>query len=162
MRNFAKKKFEAYLESSRAGDLEEELFRYAVDESQIPMSDFDFDCVRQIYKCKLRGLLTAFATSNVLETMNEGNKDLRDLVYMSPSELCPEVWKDLLSSQNEPTENTQVEEKARYGEAACTNCLRRGQPCHQTTYSQLQTRSADEGLTTYFLCYNCGKRWRQS
>lgn len=30
----------------------------------------------------------------------------------------------------------------------------------KTTYTQYQTRSADEPMTTYILCVNCGKRWK--
>jgi DNA-directed RNA polymerase subunit M/transcription elongation factor TFIIS len=31
----------------------------------------------------------------------------------------------------------------------------------KTDYYQLQTRSADEPLTTFFTCLNCEKRWKQ-
>lgn len=32
--------------------------------------------------------------------------------------------------------------------------------CRKTTYSQMQTRSADEPMTTYVHCSNCGHRWK--
>lgn len=36
--------------------------------------------------------------------------------------------------------------------------------CHhrKTTYYQLQTRSADEPMTTFVTCVNCGHKWRVS
>lgn len=37
----------------------------------------------------------------------------------------------------------------------CGKCGKR-----ETTYHQLQTRSADEPMTTFHTCLNCGNRWR--
>jgi len=37
----------------------------------------------------------------------------------------------------------------------CSKCGKR-----ETGYYQMQTRSADEPMTTFHTCFNCGKRWR--
>jgi DNA-directed RNA polymerase subunit M/transcription elongation factor TFIIS len=37
----------------------------------------------------------------------------------------------------------------------CGRCQKR-----ECTYYQLQTRSADEPMTTFITCLNCGKRWK--
>ena len=37
----------------------------------------------------------------------------------------------------------------------CGKCGKR-----KTTYTQLQTRSADEPMTTFVLCLDCGNRWK--
>lgn len=39
----------------------------------------------------------------------------------------------------------------------CAKCGKR-----KTTYTQLQTRSADEPMTTFVLCLECGNRWKVS
>jgi len=37
----------------------------------------------------------------------------------------------------------------------CGKCGKR-----ETTYYQMQTRSADEPMTTFHTCTNCGSRWK--
>jgi len=39
----------------------------------------------------------------------------------------------------------------------CGKCGKR-----ETKYTQAQTRSADEPMTTYVSCVNCGNRWKFS
>lgn len=168
MRVFARRQFELHIGKDSANALEAELFQHAIEEVQIPMASWDYDCVRQVYKHKLRALLTAMRDPASMVTLklhprrdhaSDGRE--REILRMSPPELNPDRWADVMTSGQEFAKDDQ-RQPARYGEAACSNCRRRGQPCHNTAYTQLQTRSADEGLTTYFLCYNCGKRWRQS
>lgn len=160
MRDFALKELGSRLGVDMAGRLENELYAYAVETVGIPFADWDFDCVRQSYKHKLRALLTALREGpDTIKSIETTGAKLRDLLHMAPSELNPALWREWVdASKHLPPEES--EQDQRYGEVACTSCLRRGQPAHRTVYSQLQTRSADEGLTTYFLCYNCGKRWR--
>ena len=38
----------------------------------------------------------------------------------------------------------------------CGKCKKR-----ECTYYELQTRSADEPMTLFITCLNCGKRWRE-
>jgi len=48
-----------------------------------------------------------------------------------------------------------IAEGTKSGLIKCGGCLKR-----DTTYHQAQTRSADEPMTTFVLCNNCGKRWK--
>ena len=45
---------------------------------------------------------------------------------------------------------------AKTSQFKCHRCKK-----NKTTYYELQTRSADEPMTTFITCLNCGKRWRQ-
>ncbi|XP_031484757.1 transcription elongation factor TFIIS [Nymphaea colorata] len=80
------------------------------------------------------------------------------LVAMSPEEMASDKRKQ---------ENKQIKEKAlfdceRGGPAKATTdqfkCGRCGQ--RKTTYYQLQTRSADEPMTTFVTCVNCNNHWK--
>lgn len=80
------------------------------------------------------------------------------LVEMSPAEMA---------SDERKRENNQIKEKAlleceRGGPPKATTdqfkCGRCGQ--RKTTYYQLQTRSADEPMTTFVTCVNCNNHWK--
>lgn len=76
--------------------------------------------------------------------------------------------KDLMSAQQRKTDAELEEENLRKAQAPvseksisdtfeCSNCKQR-----KVSYTQAQTRSADEPMTTFCECLNCGKRWKFS
>lgn len=73
-----------------------------------------------------------------------------------PYDIFPEKWKTLLDEKFKIDKNlyeTRTE--------AATDIYKCGK-CHKRvcTYFQLQTRSADEPMTTFVTCLNCGNRWK--
>ena len=78
------------------------------------------------------------------------------IVSMIISELYPDIWEEIiiknakkmdqLSIQN----NVQGTSMFKCGKCKLNNC----------TYYQMQTRSADEPMTTFVTCLNCSNRWR--
>ncbi|XP_031498869.1 transcription elongation factor TFIIS-like [Nymphaea colorata] len=97
------------------------------------------------------------------------NPDLRRKVLLG--EVKPEklitMTPEEMASERRKQENKQIKEKAlfdcqRGGPAKATTdqfkCGRCGQ--RKTTYYQLQTRSADEPMTTFVTCVNCNNHWK--
>ncbi|XP_042512555.1 transcription elongation factor TFIIS-like [Macadamia integrifolia] len=97
------------------------------------------------------------------------NPDLRRRVLLG--EIKPErllvMTPNELASDQRRQENNQIKEKAlfeceRGGAAKATTdqfkCGRCGQ--RKCTYYQMQTRSADEPMTTYVTCVNCNNHWK--
>ena len=79
------------------------------------------------------------------------------LAFMSPSELFPENWKkeiDELTKINSKAWEDRVELAT--DQFTCSRCKE-----SKCSYYELQTRSADEPMTCFITCLNCGKRWRQ-
>lgn len=113
------------------------------------------------YKKKIRSLF-----SNL---KNKSNKDLGRRVLsgdiaadkfatMTDEELKSEDQKRKeIELEKENMKNAQVPkaEKSISDALECSRCKKR-----QVSYSQAQTRSADEPMTTFCECMNCGKRWK--
>uniref|UniRef100_A0A2P2LV99 Transcription elongation factor n=1 Tax=Rhizophora mucronata TaxID=61149 RepID=A0A2P2LV99_RHIMU len=97
------------------------------------------------------------------------NPDLRRKVLLGrvkPEQLITMSPEEMASEQRQ-RENNQIKEKAlfdceRGGPAKATTdqfkCGRCGQ--RKCTYYQMQTRSADEPMTTYVTCVNCNNHWK--
>jgi DNA-directed RNA polymerase subunit M/transcription elongation factor TFIIS len=82
---------------------------------------------------------------------------LEQIVKQNYYELCPESWQQMVDLQAK-RERTQLE--GDFSRATdrwqCNSCKMR-----KCTYYELQTRSADEPMTIFIHCLNCGKRWTQ-
>ncbi|KAF8397052.1 hypothetical protein HHK36_018690 [Tetracentron sinense] len=97
------------------------------------------------------------------------NPDLRRKVllgHVKPERLLNMTPEEMASDQRQ-RENKQIKEKAlfeceRGGQSKASTdqfkCGRCGQ--RKCTYYQMQTRSADEPMTTYVTCVNCNNRWK--
>jgi transcription elongation factor S-II len=74
---------------------------------------------------------------------------------MNPEELFPEKYAQLTSLYGLDKVDEVVQMEVPDGIFKCRRCQ-----SYKTTYYQLQTRSADESLTTYVNCTNCGNKWK--
>jgi len=112
------------------------------------------------YQAKYRSLY-----SNLKDELNQGLRnalftgDLQatKLTQMSHEELANPVLQEKRKKLKEHQIQARQDHKA---QASCTLFV-----CHkcgknQTTYFQLQTRSADEPMTTFVTCVACGNHWR--
>ncbi|KAJ3704500.1 hypothetical protein LUZ61_008205 [Rhynchospora tenuis] len=99
----------------------------------------------------------------------ENNTDFRRKVLLGliKPERLPDLTPEEMASDARKMENKQIKDKAlfeceRGGPPKATTdqfkCGRCGQ--RKTTYYQLQTRSADEPMTTFVTCVNCNNHWK--
>jgi transcription elongation factor S-II len=79
-----------------------------------------------------------------------------ELSEMQPIRIFPENWKELLDKKNKRDKFLYETRKEMTTDMfTCNRCRK-----NECTYYQLQTRSADEPMTTFVTCLNCGKRWK--
>ena len=116
-----------------------------------------------MYKMRARKILSNFnETSYVGNTelftlFKEGTIDFKGLSAMNTYELFPSRWRDQFEKQ-QIREKKQLEGNRDMAtdHFLCGRCNKR-----ECTYYEMQTRSADEPMTIFITCVNCGKHWRQ-
>lgn len=117
--------------------------------------------VSQDYKIKFRELKFNFK--------DEKNRELREEVLggsLAPGDVVRMTSKDLANAEKKEERRKLHEyhlreaaagnkQEASTKEFLCGKCKKR-----ECTYFQMQTRGADEPLTTFVHCVNCDNRWR--
>lgn len=111
-----------------------------------------------IYRHTLNNLLFNFNTrgntiTKILDEMTAGNFDAHEFAFLPPDKLDEDKWMSikLRAQMTEETLNNLPSIEWR----SCRNC--KGT---KYNYYQMQTRSADEPMTTFYICEGCSKTYR--
>ena len=86
-----------------------------------------------------------------------GEIDPFKIGFMKPSELFPEKWAQILYEKKHRDE---VMETSSLSVTEFFECPNRKCREYKATYYQMQTRSADEPMTTFLTCLKCNKKWK--
>tara|TARA_B100001287_G_scaffold273711_1_gene277653 strand:+ start:581 stop:1186 length:606 start_codon:yes stop_codon:yes gene_type:complete len=93
---------------------------------------------------------------DILKQIKEKEIVPHEFPLMSQKDLFPEKWEKKIREQKLRLENKYFPKvEASTDNFTCGKC--KSKAC---TYYQLQTRSADEPMTTFVTCTNCGNRWK--
>ena len=95
--------------------------------------------------------------SRLIQRLQEGEFPAHQIPFMSARDLYPDRWQELADEQLK-RETTMLEGNPDAG-SDMFKCKRCGKA--KTRYWEMQTRSADEPMTIFIRCLNCGKEWRQ-
>lgn len=105
----------------------------------------------EIYLNKMRTLLC-----NITHSMIHSMKEPHQCAFMTHQELNPDKWREMIHKKEKRDEhlfNNKL--AATTTDFTCFKCKK-----NNCTYYQLQTRSADEPMTTFVTCVNCESHWR--
>lgn len=111
-----------------------------------------------LYKDHFRSLWVNIRNKDtqLLEKIQSGEIDCRNVGELNHQDMYQENWKELIDAMIERNKHKYENNKEGVStEFKCGRCKKR-----ETKYTQVQTRSADEPMTTFVTCVNCGNHWK--
>ena len=146
-------------------DLERGIYNATLDDAKkhmVPLT-WDHDTFRWIYNAIAKRTLTNFhpnsyiGNKSLIERWKEGEFTLESIGRWTPYELNPANWKGLKDQQFRRDKRILEGNLAMATDRfRCSQCKKK-----MCSYYELQTRSADEPMTIFISCLNCGKHWKQ-
>jgi transcription elongation factor S-II len=109
-----------------------------------------------IYTDRLRSVWINIQRPEVLELVTSMKVKPHVIANMTHQELLPKRWEELIQKKKDRDEERYAPKlEANTDSYTCRKCKSK-----ECSYYQLQTRSADEPMTTYVTCISCGCRWK--
>jgi len=141
-----------------SSNLEKGIFNYALKEAnnRKVVKKWDNQYFVQIYLDRLRSIYLNLKNPEILDQIKNETIQAHTVAFMTHQEMRPEKWKELIEEKAKKDKNkfeTNVE--ASTDTFTCRKCK-----SNKCTYYQMQTRSADEAMTTFVTCIECGQRWK--
>ena len=155
------KKFNILLEDEiTSTNLEKGIFNYTIKEANVRkiIKKWENPLFAQLYIDRLRSVYINLKNNHLL-TQQIKNKEIspKILASMTHQEFNPEHWKDYIEKKikrDASKYNTNIE--ASTDMFTCKKC--KSKKC---TYYELQTRSADEPMTVFVSCLDCGAHFKK-
>lgn len=115
-----------------------------------------------LYVDKLKSIMinlnvkSSVENKDLLKKLKNGDCKPHELAFMSCQEMFPEKWKYLVDAKiKRDKKEGEVDLSAATDEFFCFKCKKR-----KCSYYEMQTRSADEPMTTFVTCLLCGNNWK--
>jgi len=145
-------------DSVQSVNFERAIFNYALKEADRNkiVKKWSNPLFVTLYTNHLRSMLNNM-TPGLVQQVKEGVLEGSHVIpFLSHTELRPDKWATLLTAKS-------LRDKTKFEvnlESATTIFVCRKCKSNQCTYYQMQTRSADEPMTTFCQCLHCGARWK--
>jgi transcription elongation factor S-II len=141
-----------------ARNLEKGIYNYCIETSTEKniVKKWENQYFVHLYIDRLRSIYMNITSTYLRDKVNNGEIKIHEIAYLSHQDMCPQRWNKLLEAKKIRDEHKYAPRiEASTDNFTCWKC--KSKAC---TYYQLQTRSADEPMTTFVTCINCGQRWK--
>ena len=156
-KNIKNKLLEKVKTEKNAVNLEKGIFNWTIKEctNRKVVKKWENQYFVQIYLDKLKCVYFNL-NEKILTKLFNNEITSQDVAFMTHQELDYDRWEKLIQAKNKRTEN-----KCETNIVASTDTFK-CRKCHskECTYYQMQTRSADEPMTTFVTCIKCDNRWK--
>lgn len=134
----------------KSEDIENAILNKCVNDAQRWLIDVDWESktFTDLYRARAMSL---YAARKLAETMTA-----EEFVHTSEVDRHPERWMSKLKDVAEKDKALYSRKATASAQMYCSGCKRKA----NCDYYQLQTRSADEPMTTFVTCLECDKRWK--
>jgi transcription elongation factor S-II len=142
-------------------NMEKSVFNWSVREAKAKgtVPAWENPIFKSLYKNKFLSIKYNLEHSKLSERILSGEVKARFIATMTSVSMDPEgrhaqaimerkEFHEKIAQRGRVTEDFK-------GAFKCAKCK-----SERTTYYQMQTRSADEPMTTFVTCHNCSKRWK--
>jgi transcription elongation factor S-II len=139
-------------------NLEKGIYNYALKEAtnRKVLKKWDNPYFVQIYIDRLRSIYNNLSNKELINQIKDGSIKAHTIAFMTHQEMQPDKWKELIAAKTiRDTHKFETNIEASTDTFTCRKC--KSKKC---TYMQIQTRSADEPMTLYVTCIECGNRWK--
>lgn len=94
---------------------------------------------------------------NFIKKVKNKELDINNISKLQSYDIFPEAWRELLNKKIK-IDKIKYEKKA-VAMTSLFKCKKCGSK--ECSYYEVQTRSADEPMTQFITCINCGNRWKE-
>lgn len=143
---------------SIVSNLEKGIYNFSLDYASKKkiVKKWDNEFFVQIYLDKCRTIFNNLKNKNILNLITNKKIKAHELAFMNHQEMDPDRWEALIELKKIKEDNKYTPKiEASTDNFTCFKCKSK-----ECSYYQLQTRSADEPMTTFVNCIRCGNRWK--
>lgn len=158
-RSNVRKQLNGFLKNEKnSTNLEKGIYNYTLKEAtnRKVIKKWDNPYFVQLYKDRLWSIYSNLNNPDLIELVNSETIKSHAIAFMTHQEMRPEKWKELIDAKIKRDKHKfENNIEAATDTFTCRKCHK-----NQCTYYQMQTRSADEPMTTFVQCISCGNRWK--